>query len=146
MEKLERALTSEGQLQNTFGQASIVPLGNNRYMVTDTYDFNDQGKSFGLLDDLKRRGPDPYSIARSIGRNYGSMDQQGAPVQIIIDLNDKTNPVKTTESKRTGGLLLKAQTGREVSNIDPILASIYSKYPAFKNLGPITVKADYTRL
>jgi hypothetical protein len=98
-EKLERAMSPEGQLQNTFGQASIVPLGNNRYMVTDTYDFNDQGKSFGLIDDLKRRGPDPYSVARSVGRNYGSMDEQGAPVRIIVDLNEKKQGGSYTPKK-----------------------------------------------
>lgn len=88
-ETLKRALSAEGQLQNTFGQATIVPLGNGKYAVQDTYDFNDQGKSFGLMDDLIKRGVSPYAISRSLGRNYGSADEQGAPVNVMIDLNEK---------------------------------------------------------
>lgn len=87
--KVKRLLSPAGLLQNFLGQAEIKDLGNGKYEIIDTYDFNDQGKSFGVIDDIKKRGPDPYSLFRSLGRNYGSQNNQGAKVRILVDLNKK---------------------------------------------------------
>lgn len=87
IEKLKKMMSPEGLLQNFLGQANITNLGNGEYLITDSYDFNDKGKSFGVLDDIKKRGLDPYTIMRSLGRNYGSVDGQGAKVKIRIKIN-----------------------------------------------------------
>ena len=84
---MSRMLSPEGLLQNFLGQATIVDLGNNEYEVIDTYDFNDQGKSFGFISDMKTRGPSVYNVFRSLGRNYGSADGQGAKVKIKLHLD-----------------------------------------------------------
>jgi hypothetical protein len=81
-------LTPQGQLQNTLGQSSVKQKGKN-VVVSDTYDFNDQGKSFGILDDIQKRGLNPYNVARAIGRNVGSMDGQGAPVKLVYKNTNK---------------------------------------------------------
>ena len=73
-------------LKTLLGQATIKELGNNEYEIVDTYDFNDKGKSFGFIDDLKKRGYSPYAIVRSLGRNYGSQPNQGSQVRIKIKL------------------------------------------------------------
>jgi hypothetical protein len=88
MSKVAKLFSPEGMLQNFLGQAVIKPLGNGEYEIRDTYDFNDAGESFGVMEDLKRRGPDPYSIFRSLGRNYGSKDGLGAKVRIRIKLDN----------------------------------------------------------
>ena len=68
-------------------------LGDGGVVVTepiipvDSFDFNDKGKSFGIFDDLKKRGLSPYAIARSVGRNLGSSDRQGQQVRIRIKLD-----------------------------------------------------------
>lgn len=85
-DKIKRNITPEGILQSTFGQATIVDLGNGVYELRDTYDFNDQGKSFGVIDDMKKRGPSPYNLFRSLGRNYGSADGMGAEVHIKVKI------------------------------------------------------------
>ena len=88
-------LTPQGQLQNTLGQSSVKQKGKN-VVVSDTYDFNDQGKSFGILDDIQKRGLNPYNVARAIGRNVGSMDGQGAPVKLVY---------KNTNKRADGGYM-----------------------------------------
>jgi hypothetical protein len=88
-------LTPQGQLQNTLGQSSVKQKGKN-VIVSDTYDFNDQGKSFGILDDIQKRGLSPYNVARAIGRNVGSMDGQGAPVKLVY---------KNTNRRADGGYM-----------------------------------------
>lgn len=121
-EKAKRLLSPAGLLQNLLGQATIVNLGNGIYEIQDTYDFNDEGKTFGLIDDIKKRGIDPYSIFRSLGRNYGSSDGQGAKVRIKIKL-DKSNkkekkntPTFVDSPKLQYGGNLKAQDGLRVDN------------------------------
>ena len=74
-------------LKTLVGQATIVKIDDNTYDVIDSFDFNDKGKSFGIFDDLKKRGISPYSIARSVGRNLGSSNNQGQKVKIRIKLN-----------------------------------------------------------
>jgi hypothetical protein len=76
-------------LKTTLGQAAIIPLGNNRYEVVDQYNFNDQGKSLGVKDDLHKRGSSFYVLARSLSRNYGSRPGDGSRSRIIVDLNPK---------------------------------------------------------
>ena len=88
-------LTPQGQLQNTLGQSSVKQKGKN-VVVSDTYDFNDQGKSFGIFDDIQKRGMSPYNVARAIGRNVGSMDGQGAPVKLVY---------KNTNKRADGGYM-----------------------------------------
>jgi len=73
-------------LKTMLGQAQIVQVGDNEYEVRDSYDFNDKGKSFGFIDDLKKRGYSPYAIVRSLGRNYGSQDKQGSQVKIRLKI------------------------------------------------------------
>lgn len=87
-DKISKSLSPEGLLQNFLGQAKIVDLGNGEYEIIDTYDFNDKGKSFGVIDDTKKRGLSSYSLPRAIGRNYGSQDNYGAPVKIKIKLKE----------------------------------------------------------
>jgi hypothetical protein len=85
--RFSKMISPAGLLQNFLGQARIVKIGENEYEIRDTYDFNDAGESFGVMDDLSKRAPDPYSIARSLGRNFGSMDGQGAKVRIKVKLD-----------------------------------------------------------
>ena len=86
-EKVLNAFTDEKAiLQQFLGQATIKDLGNNEYEVTDTYDFNNQGESFGVVDDIKKRGSSPYNIVRSLGTNYGKGDKLGNKVSIKIKL------------------------------------------------------------
>ena len=73
-------------LKTMLGQAAIVKINNNEYEIQDRYDFNDAGKSFGVIDDLKKRGYSPYAIMRALGRNMGSVDGQGSKVKIRIKL------------------------------------------------------------
>lgn len=70
-------------LKTFLGQAGITEDDINWY-VNDSFDYNDHGKSFGILDDLMKKGPSPYHLMRSAGRNYGSTDGQGAKVRITI--------------------------------------------------------------
>jgi hypothetical protein len=74
------------KLKTFLGQAGIKKINDNEYEVVDTYDFNDKGKSFGIKDDIKKRGANPYNIFRAIGRNYGESNGQGTPVKIKIKL------------------------------------------------------------
>jgi hypothetical protein len=87
LESIKKSFTDDAYiLQTLLGQASIKKIDNDTYEIIDTYDFNDSGKSFGIFDDLRKRGISPYNIARSVGRNYGSIDKQGANVKIKIKL------------------------------------------------------------
>ena len=122
-DKITRLLSPEGLLQNFLGQATIVDLGKGEYEVQDTYDFNDEGTSFGVMDDLEKRGPHPYNLFRSLGRNYGSSDGQGAKVRIKVKLDKKVTPGKSDKksipnfgnfSKLQYGGKLKAQDGLKV--------------------------------
>lgn len=72
------------KLKSLLGQASVRKGKDGKYYVEDTYDFNDKGKSFGLIDDLKKRGISPYAIFRALGRNFGSEDNQGSKVKIKV--------------------------------------------------------------
>ena len=84
---LMKMATDEAYILKTLlGQASIVKIGDNQYEIRDTYDFNDSGRSFGIVDDLKKRGYSPYAMMRALGRNLGSMDGQGSQVQIKVKL------------------------------------------------------------
>lgn len=74
-------------LKTLLGQASIVKIDDNTYEIQDFYDFNDKGKSFGVIDDLKKRGYSPYAIVRALGRNYGSGDKMGSKVKIKVKIN-----------------------------------------------------------
>jgi hypothetical protein len=76
-------------LKSLLGQATIKDLGNGEYEVIDQFNFNDWGKSFGLFDDLQKRGmlTDPYGLFRTIGRNLGSPDGEGSPVRIRFRLD-----------------------------------------------------------
>ena len=74
-------------LKTLLGQASIVKIDDNTYEIQDSFDFNDKGKSFGIIDDLKKRGYSPYAIVRALGRNYGSQDGQGSKVKIKVKIN-----------------------------------------------------------
>jgi len=74
-------------LKTLLGQATIVKIDDNTYDIIDSFDFNDKGNSFGIFDDLKKRGIHPYNIARSVGRNLGSSDGQGQQVKIRIKLD-----------------------------------------------------------
>ncbi len=74
-------------LKTLLGQANIVKIDDNTYEIQDSFDFNDKGKSFGVIDDLKKRGYSPYAIVRALGRNYGSQDGQGSKVKIKIKIN-----------------------------------------------------------
>jgi hypothetical protein len=77
-------------LKTTIGQASIKNTKDKEeYNVIDTFDYNDKGESFGILDDLSKRGFSPYNIMRAVGRNLGSQDGQGAEVNIPININKK---------------------------------------------------------
>lgn len=75
-------------LKTLLGQATIIDKGNGIVEVVDQYNFNDKGKSFGVVDDLIKRGAGPYQIARALSRNYGSREGQGSKVKIRINLND----------------------------------------------------------
>lgn len=75
-------------LKTLLGQATIIDRGNGIVEVVDQYNFNDKGKSFGVVDDLIKRGAGPYQIARALSRNYGSREGQGSKVKIRINLND----------------------------------------------------------
>jgi hypothetical protein len=74
-------------LKTLLGQASIKKIDGDTYEIQDTYDFNDKGSSFGLIDDLKKRGYSPYAIVRALGRNYGSASNQGSKVKIRIKID-----------------------------------------------------------
>lgn len=74
-------------LKTLLGQATIKKIDDNTYEIQDSYDFNDKGKSFDLIDDLKKRGYSPYAIVRALGRNYGSQSGQGSKVKIRIKIN-----------------------------------------------------------
>ena len=74
-------------LKTMLGQADIVRVGENEYEIQDSYDFNDKGKSFGVIDDLKKRGYSPSAIMRALGRNMGSSGGQGSKVKIKIRLD-----------------------------------------------------------
>jgi hypothetical protein len=113
-DKLKKLMSPEGFLQNTLGQANIIQNEDGTYTVTDTYDFNDQGKSFSVFEDLKTRGIDPYSIFRSIGRNYGSQDGTGSKVK--IKLNDG-GMIKDDRGQWNypGKIIQKAQEGKEIT-------------------------------
>jgi hypothetical protein len=74
-------------LKTLLGQASIKKIDGDTYEIQDTYDFNDKGSSFGLIDDLKKRGYSPYAIVRALGRNYGSQSGQGSKVKIRIKID-----------------------------------------------------------
>ena len=73
-------------LKTLLGQASIKKIDENVYEIQDSYDFNDKGKSFGLIDDLKKRGYSPFAIVRALGRNYGSGSNQGSKVKIRVEI------------------------------------------------------------
>lgn len=88
MKSIVKSFTNDAYILKTLlGQAAIVKVDDNIYDVIDSFDFNDKGKSFGLFDDLKKRGLSPYSIARSVGRNMGSYNKQGQQVKIRIKLD-----------------------------------------------------------
>lgn len=88
IESLKKSFMNDAYILKTLlGQATIVKIDDNTYDVIDSFDFNDKGKSFGIFDDLKKRGISPYSIARSVGRNLGSSNNQGQKVKIRIKLN-----------------------------------------------------------
>lgn len=88
MKSIVKSFTNDAYILKTLlGQAAIVKVDDNTYDVIDSFDFNDKGKSFGLFDDLKKRGLSPYSIARSVGRNMGSYNKQGQQVKIRIKLD-----------------------------------------------------------
>jgi hypothetical protein len=106
---LKRMLSPEGQLQNTLGQSSVKKDSEGNIRVKDTYDFNDKGSSFGVIDDLKKRGVSVYNIARAIGRNYGSADGQGAKV----DLRYKDdNRIAVTEEQKAKLKLMLADAAK----------------------------------
>ena len=90
---LDKLLASDPNyaLKTLLGQANIRKVGKDKYVIEDTFDYNDQGKSFGVVDDLAKRGPSAYALVRSLGRNYGSGNNQGSKVQIPIDLSKKKN-------------------------------------------------------
>lgn len=84
---IKTAFTDEKYILKTLlGQASIKKIDDNTYEIQDSYDFNDKGKSFGLIDDLKKRGYSPYAIVRALGRNYGSENTQGSKVKIKVKI------------------------------------------------------------
>jgi hypothetical protein len=86
-DKIKAALTNEGSILKQFlGQAAIIQVGENEYEVIDIYDFNNQGESFGVLDDVAKKGADPYNIVRSIGTNYGKANNLGNKVRIRIEI------------------------------------------------------------
>jgi hypothetical protein len=86
-EQIKQALTDEGSMLKQFlGQATIVDKGNGIYEVVDSYDFNNAGESFGVMDDLSKKRS-LYAAVRSIGTNYGAGDGRGNKVKITIDLN-----------------------------------------------------------
>lgn len=88
LESITEALTNESSILKQFlGQATIVDKGGGIYEVIDTYDFNNKGESFGVVDDVKKKGASPYNIVRSIGTNYGKANNLGNKVKIRIDLN-----------------------------------------------------------
>jgi hypothetical protein len=88
MSMLTKSFTNDAYILKTLlGQAGIRKIDDKTYEVIDTFDFNDAGTSFGIFDDLKKRGISPYAIARSVGRNYGSPDGQGQVVRIRITLD-----------------------------------------------------------
>ena len=88
IKSITKSFTNDAYILKTLlGQATIVKIDDNTYDVIDSFDFNDKGKSFGLFDDLKKRGLSPYSIARSFGRNMGSYNKQGQQVKIRIKLD-----------------------------------------------------------
>lgn len=94
------------KLKTLLGQAEIVDKGNNTYEVRDSYDFNDKGKSFGVVDDLQKRGVSPYAVVRALGRNYGSQDGQGSPVSLTVELDEQQNSEMKNKTKKgyvTGG-------------------------------------------
>jgi len=76
-------------LKTLLGQATIIDKGNGIVEVVDQYNFNDKGKSFGVVDDLIKRGVGPYQIARALSRNYGAREGQGSKVRIRINLNEE---------------------------------------------------------
>lgn len=86
---MSKILNDKYNLKTLLGQANIKDVGGGKYIVEDTYDFNDKGNSFGIMDDISKRGIDPYSLVRSLGRNYGSAPNQGSKVQILVDTNKK---------------------------------------------------------
>lgn len=86
--KLSSIINPYYSLKTVLGQAGIIKVDHNTYDVVDTYDFNDQGKGFGLIGDIQQRGASPYTIARSLGRNYGSGDGRGGKVKVRIKLKD----------------------------------------------------------
>lgn len=104
-EKLGKMTSPRGLMQNFLGQSSIRDLGNGEFEITDTYDFNDQGKGFSLQDDIIKRGAEPYALFRSIGRNYGSQDGVGTKVRIRIKLTPEQ--IARVE-KETGKSVIKA--------------------------------------
>lgn len=71
-------------LKTLLGQATIKKIDDKNFEILDTFDFNDHGQSFGVVDDLSKRGPGPYQVARSVARNYGSSDGNGQKVRIKI--------------------------------------------------------------
>jgi hypothetical protein len=88
IKSITKSFTDDAYILKTLlGQATIVKIDDNTYDVVDSFDFNDKGKSFGIFDDLKKRGLSPYAIARSVGRNLGSSDRQGQQVRIRIKLD-----------------------------------------------------------
>ena len=80
---LKRMAAPSYSLKTTIGQGRISQ-DDDYYYVDDTFDYNDAGKSFGLLHDMNVRGWSPYNFLRSIGRNYGSPDGVGAKVHFRI--------------------------------------------------------------
>ena len=85
-------------LKTLLGQANIRQVGKNKYIVEDTFDYNDKGKSFGVTDDMKKRGVSLYSLIRSLGRNYGSQNTQGADVRIPIEIKEDGGQVNYNDA------------------------------------------------
>jgi hypothetical protein len=112
----KKALTDDAYiLKTTLGQARIKDLGNGYFEITDTYDFNDAGKGFSFADDIKKRGTSGYNLARSIGRNFGSRDGLGAPVNIklyIPDFYQRLDNMKKTVNEENRQKELKNQDSK----------------------------------
>lgn len=82
LKTMGKAYDPNYNLKTTAGQARIVTTPTDTFLL-DRYNFNDarDGTLKTLASDIADK-PNPYGIARSFGRNFGSKEGEGAPMLV----------------------------------------------------------------